>query len=74
LKDHSNEEAWDLVCEHFSSEPKENTLPEELTALEKRRIKDALQYYGGNRTKAAKDLGIGRTLLIHKIKKYSLFK
>tara|TARA_B100000035_G_scaffold314547_2_gene331191 strand:- start:314 stop:535 length:222 start_codon:yes stop_codon:yes gene_type:complete len=72
--DFKDEEAYDFVCSHFDALAKQDevTLPEELTAIERRRIVDALQFYNGNRTKAAKELGIGRTLLIHKIKKYSL--
>lgn len=49
------------------------TLTKEIEMLEKTRIKNALEGNEGNRTRAAKDLGIGRTLLIHKIKKYNLY-
>ena len=48
------------------------TLTEELELIEKTRIKNALDCNNGNRSRAAKQLGIGRTLLIHKIKKYQL--
>jgi DNA-binding NtrC family response regulator len=41
-------------------------------SLEKRLIKDALDRAGGNRTKAAEDLGIYRRLLYAKIKEYGL--
>lgn len=44
----------------------------EVEMLEKDRIVTALATYGGNRTKTANHLGIGRTLLIHKLKKYKL--
>lgn len=44
----------------------------ELEEIEKTRIESALLNQGNNRTKTAKELGIGRTLLIHKIKKYDL--
>jgi len=40
--------------------------------LEASRITSALEKFNYNRTHAANDLGIGRTLLIHKIKKYEL--
>lgn len=44
----------------------------EVEMLEKDRIVTALAMYSGNRTKTANHLGIGRTLLIHKLKKYNL--
>ena len=44
----------------------------ELEEIEKTRIESALLNQDNNRTKTAKELGIGRTLLIHKIKKYDL--
>jgi len=44
----------------------------ELEEIEKSRIINALAMFSGNRTKAADELGIGRTLLIHKLKKYNL--
>lgn len=44
----------------------------EVEMLEKDRIVTALATYNGNRTKTANHLGIGRTLLIHKLKKYKL--
>jgi sigma-54 dependent transcriptional regulator, acetoin dehydrogenase operon transcriptional activator AcoR len=43
-----------------------------LENIERERIVNALELAEGNRSKAAAALGIGRTLLIHKIKKYSL--
>tara|TARA_B100000902_G_scaffold340176_1_gene342808 strand:- start:1884 stop:2138 length:255 start_codon:yes stop_codon:yes gene_type:complete len=50
----------------------EKTLPEELEKLERRAIEDNLAHHEGNRTKTANALGIGRTNLIKKLKKYSL--
>ena len=47
-------------------------LATEVEMLEKERIVNALSSHEGNRTKTAKELGIGRTLLIHKLKKYNL--
>lgn len=68
------ESVYDMVCDNFDAlildEPL--SLTEELQELEKNRISNALHSRKGNRTKAANDLGIGRTLLIHKIKKYKL--
>ena len=47
-------------------------LASEVEMLEKERITAALSLHNGNRTKTADHLGIGRTLLIHKLKKYDL--
>ena len=47
-------------------------LNEELKEIEKERVESALAEHNNNRTKAAAQLCIGRTLLIHKIKKYDL--
>ena len=47
-------------------------LASEVEMLEKERITAALDLHNGNRTKTADHLGIGRTLLIHKLKKYNL--
>jgi two-component system response regulator AtoC len=43
-----------------------------VSALERQLIKEALERAGGNRTKAAEDLGIYRRLLYAKIKEYGL--
>jgi transcriptional regulator with PAS, ATPase and Fis domain len=48
------------------------TLPEEVSLIELKAIHTALHNHNGNRTKAAEELGIGRTNLIAKIKKYKL--
>ena len=53
---------WDAL-DYFDS-VKEN--------LERSRIMDALFTHDNNRSRAAASLGIGRTLLLHKIKKYNL--
>ena len=47
-------------------------LPEAISNLEQSNIVTALEKYNGNKTKAAEDLGIGRTNLIAKIKKYEI--
>ena len=47
---------------------------DEVVKLEVVRIREALDQCNYNRTHAAKSLGIGRTLLIHKIKKYEIDK
>jgi transcriptional regulator with PAS, ATPase and Fis domain len=51
----------------------EDTLPFELAYIEKRRIRLALDS-AINHTQAAKQLGIGRTNLLAKIKKYGISK
>ena len=43
-----------------------------VSSLERQLIKEALDRAGGNRTKAAEDLGIYRRLLYAKIKEYGL--
>lgn len=47
-------------------------LPEAVSQLEQSNINEALSKHKGNRTKAAEELGIGRTNLIAKIKKYKM--
>ena len=46
--------------------------PMTLDALEHQHIDRTLRYHGGNRTRAAKELGISRATLINKIKLYSI--
>lgn len=46
--------------------------PMTLQALENQHIERTLRYHGGNRTRAAKELGISRATLINKIKLYSI--
>ena len=43
-----------------------------LSRLEKQTIEQALRQYGGNLTKVAKALGLGRTTLYRKMEKYGL--
>ena len=50
----------------------ERTLTAELADVERKAIVLALETNCGNQSKAARQLGMGRTLLIHKIKKYEL--
>jgi len=50
----------------------EYTLPGKLERIEKTDIQNALYETDGNQTLAAKKLGIGRTCLIAKIKKFGL--
>ncbi|MGH7559748.1 MAG: sigma-54-dependent transcriptional regulator [Gemmatimonadales bacterium] len=46
--------------------------PMSLDDLEHQHIERTLRYHGGNRTRAAKELGISRATLINKIKLYSI--
>jgi DNA-binding NtrC family response regulator len=62
---------WDAL-DYFDRPIEETGLVQELERLEIDRITHALDAYEGNRSRAARKLGIGRTLLIHKIKKYNL--
>jgi transcriptional regulator with PAS, ATPase and Fis domain len=74
-----NKKEQDAFFEFFEKEfPKEgpdidNTLPFELAYIEKKRIKLALEQCH-NHTQAAKQLGIGRTNLLAKLKKYGISK
>ncbi len=61
---------WDAL-DYFEVQELES-LDQEVRNLEQDRITNALCIHEGNRSRAAKTLGIGRTLLIHKIKKYNL--
>jgi len=56
----------------FDQQFKDESLPSEVESLEKTRIHNALETANGNRTHAEKRLGIGRTNLIAKIKKYNI--
>jgi arginine utilization regulatory protein len=51
---------------------KVETLPEEVEKLEVKRIRLSLEQNQGNRTRTADELGIGRTNLIAKLRKYNL--
>lgn len=69
---------WNALDDAFPVDDKdvasesEKTLTEELADLECRRIEMALINHNNNKTHASKKLGIGRTLLIHKCKKYGI--
>lgn len=67
-------ELWQALDQAFDDYPAEpdtiKPLPQELAELERKRIQWALQTANNNKTHASKRLGIGRTLLIHKCKKY----
>jgi DNA-binding NtrC family response regulator len=46
--------------------------PDSLNAAERRHIALTLRYTGGNRRRAAQLLGVSRSTLLHKIRKYGL--
>ena len=46
--------------------------PQSLAEVERLHIEKILTYHGGNRTRAAQELGISRATLINKIKVYGL--
>ena len=49
-----------------------DNLPEAISNLEQSNIVTALEKHNGNKTKAAEELGIGRTNLIAKLRKYDI--
>lgn len=51
---------------------REGYRPRSLAAAEREQIEIALRHHGGNRTRAARDLGISRATLINKIRTYVL--
>lgn len=61
---------WDQL--DFFDQVEPIGLTDEIARLEETRIREALKEYNNNKTHAARNLGIGRTLLIHKIKKYEI--
>jgi DNA-binding NtrC family response regulator len=52
--------------------PERRYQPQSLDDVERQHIERALRHHGGNRTRAAQELGISRATLINKIKTYSL--
>tara|TARA_B110000503_G_scaffold47944_1_gene78025 strand:+ start:1513 stop:1770 length:258 start_codon:yes stop_codon:yes gene_type:complete len=62
----------DDIWPKHEPEDKDRTLQAELADVERKAIALALDQFDYNQTKAARELGMGRTLLIHKIKKYQL--
>ncbi len=66
---------WELLEETFPGSKEHNlviNLPNEIAELEKTKLIQVLEFHDWNKSRAAKDLGIGRTNLIAKIKKYEL--
>jgi DNA-binding NtrC family response regulator len=52
--------------------PARDAEPDSLDAAERRHIALTLRYTGGNRRRAAQLLGISRSTLLHKVRKYGL--
>ena len=64
---------WDALDDAFPINEINNTnLMDEVADLERNRISNALSVYGGNQTKAARSLKLGRVTFIAKAKKYEL--
>lgn len=68
------QEEWNKVMEDLKNnhEHYKLALPDEIKNLEVSRIQSALAEANGNHTYAAKDLKIGRTTLLAKMKKYNI--
>jgi transcriptional regulator with PAS, ATPase and Fis domain len=72
-----SEENLPQIITEYSPHPQQyeqKTLKQALAKPEKRIIKQALQANHWNRQKTAKQLGINRTTLFKKMKKYGLYK
>jgi transcriptional regulator of acetoin/glycerol metabolism len=52
--------------------PAQPTEPDSLEMAERRHIALTLRYTGGNRRRAAQLLGISRSTLLHKVRKYGM--
>jgi|TARA_B110000285_G_scaffold128687_1_gene144943 transcriptional regulator with GAF, ATPase, and Fis domain len=68
---------WDMIQDLWPSandNEAPNSLTTEMELFERSRLIQALEYHDWNQSKAAKELGIGRTNLIAKIKKYKLIR
>lgn len=62
---------WDSLS-YFDDSVDPRSLPDRVEQLEIDSVVDALRNHNGNRSRAASQLGIGRTNLIAKIKKYEI--
>ena len=71
-ENNNTEQLWIWEQLEFFDQVEPLGLTDEIARIEETRIREALKECNQNRTHAAKNLGIGRTLLIHKIKKYEI--
>ena len=71
-ENNNTEQLWIWEQLEFFDQVEPLGLTDEIARIEETRIREALKECDQNRTHAAKNLGIGRTLLIHKIKKYEI--
>lgn len=71
-ENNNTEQLWIWEQLDFFDQVEPLGLTDEIARIEESRIREALKECDQNRTHAAKNLGIGRTLLIHKIKKYEI--
>ena len=62
----------DIAALRRALRPAEPVEPESLEAIERRHLALVLRHTGGNKRKAAHLLGIARSTLLHKIRKYGL--
>ena len=62
----------DLAMLRRAFAPLASAEPEKLEAAERRHIAGVLRYTGGNKRRAAHILGISRSTLLHKVRKYGL--
>lgn len=62
----------DLDALRRAVDPVGSAEPESLGAVERRHIEEVLEQTGGNRSRAARVLGISRSTLIAKIRRYGL--
>ena len=68
---------WTMMDEIWPQHQQDTTprtLGEELAEVERKAIVLALEHHCNNQSQAARSLGMGRTLLIHKMKKYDLMQ
>jgi DNA-binding NtrC family response regulator len=63
---------WRRVAEQGGERGGERHQPRTLAEVEREQIERALRHHHGNRTRAARELGISRATLINKIRVYAL--
>ena len=61
-----------LSYETMAASRSSGSLANEVAELERKRIIEALEQFGGNQTQAARALGMSRTTLIARMEEYAL--